>query len=215
MGINDTHEGYSTLQSNRSAAISHNTWLHRIARVAVRPLVRTSVTPNQLTTIRLTTGVAAGGAMGVGTPWWTHAGCVMFLLSMVLDRADGELARLTGKTSPKGHVYDLWADACCNALFFIGLGVGLRDSVLGLWSVPLGLVAGASVGTILWLVMRVEAKRGARAAELQGFAGFDPDDAVLIAPIAIWLGWSVPLMVAASFGASAFLVFFYWKLQRH
>jgi len=176
----------------------------------VRPLVRTNITPNQVTTVRLFSGVAAAVALAIGTQWWTQVGCIVFVASVVLDRADGELARMSGKTSDKGHQYDLWADACSNVLVFIGLGVGLRDSVLAPWSIPLGVVAGVSVAAVFWLVLRIEADRGQRAAELPGLAGFDPDDAILLVPLFIWLGWSVPLLVAAAVGASVFSVFFYW-----
>ncbi|MCH8834893.1 MAG: CDP-alcohol phosphatidyltransferase family protein, partial [Proteobacteria bacterium] len=68
--------------------------------MAVRPLVGTAVTPNHLTTLRLATGLAAAGALAVGTSPWQHVGAAIFVVSLVLDRADGELARLAGKTSP-------------------------------------------------------------------------------------------------------------------
>ena len=96
--------------------MSHNTWIHRIARVGVRPLVGTPVTPNHLTTLRLVTGLAAAGAFATGIPEWRAWGGVIFVVSMFLDRADGELARLGGKTSPWGHKFDLVSDAVCNAL---------------------------------------------------------------------------------------------------
>jgi len=190
-------------------AISHNTWIHRIARVAVRPLVGTAVTPNHLTTLRLATGLAAAGALAAGASPWQHVGAAIFVVSLVLDRADGELARLAGKTSPWGHTYDLIADAAADALVFVGLGVGLRESAaLGQWAIPMGMVAGISVAAIFWLVMRVEALEGERAAELPSIAGFDVDDSILIVPIAVWLGGSVPLLVAATVAAPAFAMFF-------
>jgi archaetidylinositol phosphate synthase len=133
---------------------------------------------------------------------------------MLLDRADGDLARLTGRTSPGGHTYDLIADSLSNALFFVGLGVGLRDGDQGLWAVPMGLLAGGAVAAILWMVMRIEETKGARAAELGGFAGFDPDDAILIAPVAIWWGMSEGLLLAAAVGAPAFALFFAWLFWR-
>ena len=186
--------------------------MHRVGRVVARPLVNTPVTPNQITTLRLLSGIGAALAFAVGTPWWSQVGCIVFVLSFVLDRADGELARLSGKTSEQGHKYDLLADACANVLVFIGLGVGLRDSVLGLWAIPLGLVAGLSVAVVFWLVLKVEAQKGARAAELPSAAGFDPDDAILVVPVVIWFGWSVPLLIAAALGAGSFSLFFYWRL---
>jgi phosphatidylglycerophosphate synthase len=133
---------------------------------------------------------------------------------MLLDRADGDLARMTGRTSPRGHVYDLISDAASNALIFLGLGAALRHGPFGLWSIPMGAVAGLAVAMILWAVMRVEEAEGARAAELGGIAGFDPDDAMLIVPVSIWLGGSTALLVAAAIGAPLFAGFFAWKFRR-
>lgn len=195
--------------------MSHNTFIHRAARVLVRPLVHTPVTPNQVTTVRLLAGIAAAAAMAAGTDFWRNIGGALFLVSLVLDRADGELARLSGKTSPFGHTYDLLADGAANAMLFVGLGIGLRDGLLGLWAVPLGAVAGLAVAAILWLVMRAERQQGARAAELTTNVGIDPDDGMLAIPVGVWLGLAQPLLIAAAIGAPAFAIFFFWKFRRH
>ena len=133
---------------------------------------------------------------------------------MVLDRADGELARLGGKTTPWGHTFDLIADAACNGTALVGVGVGLRGGTLGAWAMPMGLLAGTAVAFILWAVMRVEETDGARAAELPAIGGFDVDDSVLFIPLAIWFGGSVPLLIAASVSAPAVALFFLWRLVR-
>ncbi len=39
--------------------MSHNTWIHRAVRVAVRPLAAGPITPNQVTTLRLAVGLGA------------------------------------------------------------------------------------------------------------------------------------------------------------
>ena len=90
--------------------MSHNTWAHRLVTVAVRPLARTSVTPNQITTLRLVAGLAAALAFAIGGGAAAQVGGVLWILSMLCDRADGILARLTGRTSAWGHVYDLICD---------------------------------------------------------------------------------------------------------
>jgi len=195
--------------------MSHNTWIHKIARVTiVRPLAKTSVTPNQVTTVRIIAGVSAATALAYGNPEWSAYGALLFMLSMLLDRADGDLARMTGRTSPGGHTYDLFADAFCNALIFVGLGIGLRESGFGLWAIPMGVLAGAAVATILMLVIRIENLQGARAAEIGGIFGFDPDDAMLAIPVSILLGWSEGLLVAASIGAPAFALFFIFLFRK-
>ena len=193
--------------------MSHDTWIHDVARVVVRPLAKTPVTPNQLTTVRLATGLVAAGILAIGREPWPDVGAGVFVLGMILDRADGELARMTGKTSPFGHAYDLAADATCNALIFVALGMALRAGAFGAWAIPMGALAGLAVATILWMVVRIEAAAGARAAELGGFAKFDPDDAMLVVPLAIWLGGATVLLAAASVGAPLFAAFFAWKFR--
>ena len=195
--------------------MSHNTWLHRIARAAiVRPLMPTGITPNQLTTVRVAAGAAAATALAVGSGSWPAIGAGLFVFSILLDRADGDLARLTGQTSPGGHKYDLFADSFCNAAIFVGLGIGLDDGGEGLAAIPMGIIAGASVAAILLLVIRIERLRGARAAEIGGFMGFDPDDAMLVVPAAIALGWSEQLLLAAAIGAPVFALLFVYLFRR-
>ncbi len=80
--------------------MSHDTWFHRAARVVARPLARSPVTPNQVTTLRLAAGLAAAAALAEGGADWRNWGAAIFVLAMFLDRLDGALTRLTGKTSP-------------------------------------------------------------------------------------------------------------------
>jgi phosphatidylglycerophosphate synthase len=130
------------------------------------------------------------------------------VLSLILDRADGILARLTGKTSKFGHIYDLIADSASNALVFVGIGFGLRLGSLGGWAIPLGVIAGAAVLLVLLTVVRIEDQKGQGAAEIGNSFGFDPDDAMLFVPAAVLLGWNEGLILAASIGASLFAVIF-------
>ena len=195
--------------------MSHNTWIHRLVRPPTRVLARTSVTPNQLTTLRLLAGLGAATAYAIGEPLWTFLGGIFFLLSVALDRADGELARITGVTTEWGHRFDLVCDAVVNAALFIGIGIGLRASALGLWSMPLGLLAGLSVAAVLGLVVQMEIREGKSKPAFEGAGGFDPDDAILAVPFAMWFGWGEPLLVAAAIGALAFTVFAYLRLRLH
>lgn len=189
--------------------ISHNTWIHKVARfTVVKPLVGTRVTPNHLTVLRLAFGLAAAASLGIGGSPWQGAGAMLFVLSMLMDRADGDLARVTGQSSPEGHVLDLWADSLCNALILVGLGLGLRDGSHGAWAIPMGLAAGGAVAAVLSMVLKLESQAGARAGEIGGVAGFDPDDAMLAIPVLVWLGYSEELLVAASIGAPAFALLF-------
>lgn len=194
--------------------MSHGTWIHKVSRaVVVRPLIRTRVTPNHLTTVRLATGLAAAAGLAIGTGPWPDIGAGLFVASMLFDRADGELARMTGQTSAAGHRYDLIADALSNAAVFIALGWGLSAAGTEPWPVLMGLVAGLSIAAVLGLVVHIEKVGGACSAELAGAAGFDPDDAMLAVPVAVWLGWSDTVLVAAAIGAPVFALFFLLRFR--
>ncbi len=184
--------------------MSENTWMHRIVRLGVRPLVGTRVTPNQLTTARLATGVGAAAALTVGTPHWLAGGAGLLCVSMFLDRADGELARLRAQTSVWGHKYDLICDAMSNALVFLGLGIGLRGGPLGGWAPAMGLVASLAVAAILLFMLRAEEVEGQRAAHPGSVGGWDADDAMIFVPLLIWAGWAEAVVVAAAGGTPMF-----------
>ena len=181
--------------------MSHDTWAHRMIAPAVRPLARTPVTPNQLTAVRLAFGIAAAGAFAAGGPVWPQAGSGLWIASMLFDRADGILARLTGKTSAWGHKFDLFADFTSTTLVFAGIGIGLRGGTLGPWAPALGAVAGLSVAAIFALVYRIQGLLPAGRSAVPSAAGFDADDVLfVVAPVA-WLGWLQPFLVTAAVGA--------------
>jgi len=195
--------------------MSHNTWSHRTVRPLVRPLTTSFVTPNHITTLRFATALAAFGLLAFGHGEWNGLAAASFLLSFFLDRADGELARQSGKSSPWGHRYDLVTDALSNVLIFLGIGISLSDSQLGNGAIILGLLAGCGIVAMLWLMTRVESLDGIGAATFSATAGFDPDDAMAIVPFAIWLNGEMPILIAASIGAPVFFLWACWKFRRY
>ena len=98
-------------------------WDARLARWLVTPLAVSRVTPNHLTTVRLVVGLAGAAAFTPGTYGWSNIAALLVILSNFLDHTDGELARLSGKTSRIGHVYDLASDATVTILLFVAMGV--------------------------------------------------------------------------------------------
>ena len=178
--------------------MSYNTWIHQFARRLVQPLVNTPVTPNHLTTGRLLFGLSAAVCFCFNETFWNVMGALAFVISMVLDRADGELARLSGKSSRFGAIYDLVTDAICNAALFIGLGVAAMSGELGSWGLAMGVVAGTCISIIFYAVIEVAASIDAGAAAFNSFAGFDPDDAIIIVPIGAALGYGQILLTLAA-----------------
>lgn len=192
-----------------------DSWTHKIARVCILPLVRSPVTPNHLTTLRLLTGIAACASFAVGERIWDVWGGWLWLLSAFLDRADGELARVSGKTSPWGHKFDYFSDVTVTSLFFIGAGIGLRESSLGMWAIVAGFAGGIGVFVAEILAERIDQQmKGTGDKAYPGFAGFDFDDILyLFAPV-VWLGWQMPFVVGASVGAPIFALITWRKLQK-
>ena len=177
--------------------MSHDTWIHRGVRVLVRPLRHGPVTPNHLTTARLFTGLAAAFAFATGEEQWIRTGAVLFVISMLFDRADGELARLSGNSSRFGQLYDIVTDAVCDTAALAGIGLGLSGGPWGKMAVVMGLVAGLSVTLIFLLIIKIERELGPGRGAFESFAGFDPDDAMVLIPIAMWLEYGEILLLAS------------------
>lgn len=178
--------------------MSHDTWLHRIARRTVRPLVHTALTPNHLTSARLLSGAAAAVCFAFDTLGWNLAGALLFVLSMLLDRADGELARLQHSGSRFGALYDLWTDAICNVAVFLGLGIAAADGFLGAWAIPAGLLAGISIGVAFALILAIDIRFGSGTMVFEAVGGFDPDDAMILVPLGVAAGLGDVLVLLAA-----------------
>ena len=194
--------------------MANDSWTHKLARACVRPLVGTAVTPNHLTTLRMLSGVAACSTFAsgdVGTYGW---GAALWVISAFLDRADGELARIGNLSSPGGHLFDYYADVGVNALFFAAIGMGLRDSSLGVWAILMGLVGGISIVIASVVAERFERQDEAGRKPFSGVAGFDFDDVLYLLGPAVWLGAAYPLLVASSIGIPVFALISWWRVRK-
>jgi len=184
-------------------------WDARLARRLVTPLKDSRATPNHLTTVRLAFGLAAAAAFLPGTYGWTNIGALLLILSNFLDHTDGELARISGKTSRIGHIYDLASDALVTILLFLAIGVGVGakvGSVLQMTPAILGLVAGSTIALIFYLRMRIEAMAGKAASKQGSLAGFETEDVLYLLPLVTVFNGLTPFLIAASIGAPLFAV---------
>jgi choline kinase/phosphoglycolate phosphatase-like HAD superfamily hydrolase/phosphatidylglycerophosphate synthase len=111
------------------------------------------ITPNQVTLIAFAVTVAAAAGFVVGAP---IAAGLLVALASVLDGSDGEVARLTYRSSPYGAFLDAVLDRAADGILFIGAAIYLATdthlgAVLGGAQVPLAIsVSGAAlVGHLL------------------------------------------------------------------
>jgi len=184
-------------------------WDARLARRLVAPLKDTWVRPNYLTTIRLTFGLAAAVAFLPGTYAASNLGAALLVVSNFLDHTDGELARLSGKTSRIGHWYDLASDAVVTILLFVAIGMGVDAASAHAMLAPgawLGAVAGVAIATVFFARMRIEELAGKSASRQASLAGFETEDVLYLLPVVTLCNGLGPLLIAASIGAPLFAV---------
>jgi phosphatidylglycerophosphate synthase len=148
-----------------------------LAAVALVPLERTAITPNQVTLLTLVVFVAAAAVIAF-VPGWTAllAGVVVLELAYVLDCADGQLARLRGTSSPVGAHLDFLMDELKAFLLVAAIGVRLwRADGRTAWLLEalLTLVAVASAISLTTFVRRPEyaAATGATVSHGRGDYG--------------------------------------------
>ena len=192
-------------------------WDARLARRLVTPLIHSWVAPNHLTTLRLVVGLAAAAAFLPGSYGWSNFAALLLILSNFLDHTDGELARMSGKTSRFGHLYDLASDAAVTILLFIAIGVGVAAKPgidLGLPPAILGLVSGTAIALIFYLRMRIEELLGKIATQQASFGGFETEDVLYLLPLATLSNALVPMLLAASICAPLYAIWVVIDYQR-
>ena len=192
-------------------------WDARLARRLVAPLIDSRVTPNHLTTLRLVVGLAAAAAFIPGTYAWSNLAALLLIASNFLDHTDGELARMSGKTSRIGHIYDLASDAVVTISLFIAIGIGVaaRPGVeIALPPAILGVVAGTAVALIFYLRMRIEELLGKSATQQASLGGFETEDVLYLFPLATLSNALVPTLLAAAICAPLFAVWVVIDYQR-
>jgi len=119
-------------------------WDQRIARVLVKPLIKSPVTPNQITMFTLAVALAGAGLLATGDAINADWGAGLFVLARFLDHFDGELARQKDMTSRLGYYLDYVSGALSYAALFLCMGIGFIDSPLGPWAIVLSAAGAAS-----------------------------------------------------------------------
>ncbi len=145
----------------------------RFSQFISKRLANTSATPNQITVA----GVAIGllGAFLLSQPgyWLPLGGALAFLLCVVIDGVDGEVARLKLRESRFGRYFDIVTDNIVHVAIFTGIAIGLYRET-GDWRYVqflAALMAGfcLCVVSVYWCMLRRtsnELKNAPRATRL-------------------------------------------------
>lgn len=118
--------------------------IHPLSRALVTRLVPTGISPNAVSALGVVAAGAAAAAYGLLIwPVSAIAGLVLHLGWHVLDGADGDLARRTGRSSPGGEVVDGLCDYLAHGIIYVVLAL-LLVPALGGWAWALAIGAALS-----------------------------------------------------------------------
>ena len=151
--------------------------------------------------LRLATGLGAAGCLAAG-PRRMAAGAGLFLVSTLLDRADGELARQAARFSRIGPRFDRVSDCLSTMALFVGLGIGaaaglpVDRALQPRAGLLLGVLAAASTAAIFIQLDRLPPRLGGSGEGVMPRRPFDPDDVMLVVPLAIWCGGASWILLA-------------------
>lgn len=187
-------------------------------------LLKTPITPNQISIAAIFFGLAASGALLIGDRSGDLLAAALLIAAYVLDNCDGEVARAKRMTSRLGIILDDVGDWLVHTAFFAALGMrGAAETGEDLWW-WLGLAAAAG-GTINYAIVQFvklngspahhtpEDKWPAKDASLLAWFVFIFRDQfredfcfiVLLLALAEWLVWLLPF---AAVGAQVYWISF-------
>jgi archaetidylinositol phosphate synthase len=200
-----------------AGAVVQRPWDARLANWLVTPLKGSWVTPNHLTTVRLAVGLVAAAAFIPATYLWSNVAAILLVLSNFLDHTDGELARMTGKTSRLGHFYDLASDSVVTILLFVAIGVGVAKrpgAGFDFSPVAVGALVGVSIALIFYLRMRIEDMAGKSATRQASLGGFETEDVLYLLPLATLCNGLAPLLRLAALCAPLYTIWVVIEYRR-
>jgi phosphatidylglycerophosphate synthase len=138
-------------QRKRELQDSLNHYLyHPLAWKLAKLLARTPITPNMVSVLGAGFVVAAGIAYAqppgspLGWPVSALLGMALHMTWHVVDGADGDLARITGRSSPIGEMVDGICDYASHVVLYLILGWLLAAQLGAGMAWPLAVIAGIS-----------------------------------------------------------------------
>lgn len=99
-----------------------------IAFLLVKAVFNTRITPDNLTSGAIVAGISAGVLYAFGTPHTRISGSILFVMFIILDCSDGQLARLKKNGTPIGRLLDGIADYIVVTSVYIGIVIGYSNS---------------------------------------------------------------------------------------
>jgi phosphatidylglycerophosphate synthase len=183
---------------------------HRqLSRHVSAQAVRLGIGPNPLTLASLLVGLGAAWCLAQAQPWLAAAGLAVYAAAVVLDHADGEVARLTFTESDVGEWLDVGCDTVVHAAMVIAMGAAAHAVAGGGWWLGVAAAAGFVVSATvvkLWPSPRTDDGVGRTLEALSARDGFYVMVGLFIAGLAL-APWALPvLMVVVALGSHAYWI---------
>ena len=145
----------------------------------------TGLSPNFWTLIGLVFALASALVYGLGLEFGLIIGGILLLVSGFFDMVDGQVARITGKTSQKGSYLDSMFDKIAEVAIFLGLLVGgYAEPYLVMLAITLSL-----------LVSYARAKSDALNIKLQGVGIGERAERLLVIAVIGIIGYMEPAVI--------------------
>jgi phosphatidylglycerophosphate synthase len=103
-----------------------------LSRQVTRRAVPVGITPMAVTAVSFLLGLLAALAYAGGSLPWRLLGSLLLFVSLVVDCVDGEIARYTRTSSPRGGWLDIASDRTKEYAVYAGLAAGVGGR--GVWS---------------------------------------------------------------------------------
>jgi len=145
----------------------------------------TGFSPNFWTVVGLLFALASAVVYGMGIEFGLIIGGVLLLVSGFFDMVDGQVARITGKTSKKGSYLDSMFDKIAEVAIFLGLLIGgYAEPYLVMLAITLSL-----------LVSYARAKSDALNINMQGIGIGERAERLLVIAIIGIIGYMEPAVM--------------------
>ena len=141
MQIEVDKESYQPVISHSDSPIIDRYIIRKISGFITWLLVKTPVTPNQVTIISLILGIASAAFFSHGAHTYTIIAGLFYFISTVFDQCDGEVARYKQMTSDFGKTFDIIVDSIVNATITIGITIAIYKTNGSGLSIMAGLLA--------------------------------------------------------------------------
>jgi phosphatidylglycerophosphate synthase len=199
-------------------------WVDRYVNRRLSPrlsywLLRTPLTPNQVTLMSLVVGLIAAFSFAQGGWLSGVAGALLLQWSAVIDCCDGEVARLKFLESPSGYYLDIACDNVVHVAVFAGMAWAGYKSLGHSYPLVLGGLAvfGTGMAFLVVLVTRRQRARHPSAALerlIDALTNRDFCVLVMLCALAGKLGW---FLWALAIGVNLFwpiVLGLAWKARR-